>query len=50
MEESWISGSKEWAEIIDATKNFIDSPGQHNYKDASEFMLKIDSKGLDIEG
>ncbi len=40
--KQFLSGKfrREWREIISCTKKFIDSLMEHNYKDASEFMLR----------
>jgi len=40
--KQFLSGRfrREWGEIISCTKKFIDSLMEHNYKDASEFMLR----------
>lgn len=40
--KQFLAGSfrREWQEIISCTKKFIDSLVEHNYKDASEFMLR----------
>jgi len=40
--KQFLSGRfrREWGEIISCTKKFIDSLKEHNYKDASEFMLR----------